>query len=438
MSHFESDDLVKLVSRLSISRTPSDIAFSWLEMKGKYPELSGVIHLDDYDKDVLPCSISKYTKEPNNYLTPYFKSENLYFIDDEMLKCIFLNGTNDFLIDYTVMFDTNMASYIKKLVRGESVGEVQNKLLTLIDGLLRDQLNFDFLFYLVENIKVIMITANFEARSKLEFWLSLDKAFRENLCCLHLFASINCEEYKRTLNPRYTVSFNRAAHNAMESAYDFYVNKKSELEAIMLMQRNLLLNLIGMIRIQEESNRNERNKMTSYLKFMHETIGLYMDREAIIAHKYFSSRSNLPILNQVHKNCNTKRLLKKLDNIAWDMAVPRIMEKLIPLGMGSEGHYFVPMFLSFDKNLRKMLKMHPIKGTVYNRDTGDIVTLPDTNSSDYFSANNLGKEINWICSNEQRNERKQRSLHTRSSTHQQIIIEYRKLLNVLKKQPAKH
>lgn len=50
--------------------------------------------------------------------------------------------------------------------------------------------------------------------------------------------------------------------------------------------------------------------MKSYLQFMHETIGVYMDREAVIAHKYFLSRENLPILNEVQKHCDTKRLLK--------------------------------------------------------------------------------------------------------------------------------
>lgn len=432
MELFEQEEFYECATRFSVAESPLDVATSWLALKGKFQELSGVIHLDDYDRVVLPECIRKYTKEPFDYLVPYFKSERLYFIDDDMLEAIFHKGKVYFPIDYTVMFDTNIASYINRLVRGESIGNVQGEFLRLVDELLRDDLNFDFLFYLVENIKTIMKKADFASKSKLGFWLSLDKSFRENLCSLHLFASIDCQEYKKTLNPKFTVSHRQAVRNAINAAYGFYFENKHTLDDFMLLQRNLLLNLIGMVRVQEESNKNERNKMKVYLQFMHESVGMYMDREAIIAHKYFSSRNNLPILKEVHKRCETHKLLKKLDNIAWDMAAPRIMEQLIPLGMGSDGHYFVPMFLSFDKNLKKMLKMHPIKGAIYNRDTSDIVPFPDVNSGEYFTENKLEKEINWICGEELKLERRKRPRHTRGTVHKSIIKEYRKLLVALK------
>ncbi|QXX08354.1 hypothetical protein KW548_22215 [Vibrio neptunius] len=114
------------------------------------------------------------------------------------------------------------------------------------------------------------------------------------------------------------------------------------------------------------------------------------------------------------------------------MAAPRIMEQLIPLGMGSDGHYFVPMFLSFDKNLKKMLKMHPIKGAIYNRDTSDIIPFPDVSSGEYFAEKKLEKEINWICSEELKLERRRRPRHTRGTLHKSIINEYKKLLVALK------
>ena len=396
MEAFEQKEFYECATRFSIANNPKDVLESWSKLQGKFSELSGVTHLDDYDRVVLPSSIRKYTKEPFDYLVPYFKSESLYFIDDQMLKTISQEVTTYFPIDYTLMFDTNMASYINKLVHGKSIGTVQEKLLKLVDELLRDDLNFDFLFYLVENMKTVILKANFNSKTKIEFWLSLDRDFRENLCSLHLFSSIDCKEYKRTLNPKYTISYRQAVYNAIDLAYSFYFERKLAIDKHILLQRNLLLNLIGMIRIQEESNKKDRNKMKSYLQFMHETIGVYMDREAVIAHKYFLSRENLPILNEVQKHCDTKRLLKKLDNIAWDMVSPRIMEKLIPSKLGSQSQCFVPMFLSFDRNLRAMLKMYPIKGAIFNRKTGGIISFPDINSGEYFKENKLEKEINWI------------------------------------------
>lgn len=113
------------------------------------------------------------------------------------------------------------------------------------------------------------------------------------------------------------------------------------------------------------------------------------------------------------------------------MVSPRIMEKLIPSKLGSQSQCFVPMFLSFDRNLRAMLKMYPIKGAIFNRKTGGIISFPDINSGEYFKENKLEKEINWIYSDNLRLERKSRSLHTRKTIHESITNEYRNLILVL-------
>ncbi|ELH0894229.1 hypothetical protein Q9887_001098 [Vibrio fluvialis] len=431
MEVYEREEFIECATHFSEAKTPYDVAKSWALLQGKFPELSGITHLDNYDRTVLPPCIKKYTRKPLDYITPYFVSNSLYFIDDEMIRNIFQKETNHFPIDYTVMFDTNMASYINRLVRGEPVGEVQEKLLKLVDELLRDDLNYDFLFYLVENIKTVLPKADFEAPSKLKFWLSLNRDFRDNLCSLHLFASIDSKGYKKTLNPRLTISYRQAVRNAIDSAYDFYFVKRKSIDEYMLLQRVLLLNLIGMVRIQEESNKKERNKMKVYLEFLHNTVGMYIDREAIVAHKYFISRDNLPILRKVHKGCEVKGLIRQLDNIAWDMVAPRIMEKLIYSGFGSEGQYFIPMFLSFDNALKKMLNMHPIKSAIYNRKTGYVISFPVQSSQEYFKEHNLDRDLDWICSDALKEERKLRGSHSRRSAFKAIFKEYKALIKVL-------
>jgi hypothetical protein len=93
--------------------------------------------------------------------------------------------------------------------------------------------------------------------------------------------------------------------------------------------------------------------MDEYFKYVNKVVGAYFDREAIIAHKYFNDRKSLAILEKIKKGSSKVGLLKKLDNIAWDMAAPRFMEKLILAG--GEGRYFIPMFLTFDAGLRELL-----------------------------------------------------------------------------------
>ncbi|PWF65546.1 hypothetical protein CBX98_25600, partial [Vibrio sp. T9] len=95
------------------------------------------------------------------------------------------------------MFDTNIATYIDAMVRGESLGHVHSKVVPLIDDLLRDDLNFDHLYYLVENVKTVHRQVKRFSSSPLLFWRSLHKDFRRNLVSLELFRSINTKDYKR-------------------------------------------------------------------------------------------------------------------------------------------------------------------------------------------------------------------------------------------------
>ena len=79
-----------------------------------------------------------------------------------------------------------------------------------------------------------------------------------------------------------------------------------------------------------------------------------------------------------------------------------------------------------------MLQLHPIKGVIYNRNNGDIISFPNINSGEYFEENKLGKDIHWICSDELKLERRARKRHTRLTLHRVITSEYRQLRKTLK------
>jgi len=103
------------------------------------------------------------------YLVPYFSSPNIYFLDDASLTDMLSLNEAKLKIDYSLMFDTNLASYINKLVRGESLGNIQGKVISLIDSVLQDDLNSDHLFYMLENTKNVFPLLNSNSRSKTRF-----------------------------------------------------------------------------------------------------------------------------------------------------------------------------------------------------------------------------------------------------------------------------
>lgn len=434
MDLFRDQEVQRCASLLSEAKTPHDAVHAWLSLQAKYPELVGIVCLDSYRRRALPQSVKKYTKHPYNYMVPYFETENIYFLDDDLLGTMFRGNEVTFGIDYTLMFDTNIASYINRLVRGECVGAVQNRIVSLVDELLHDDLNTDSLFYMVENVKHVINKIDEISTSKINFWRSLNRDFRKNLVSLQIFRSIDCEEYKRTSNPKALFTYREAARRAVEFAYDFYASKagREHILDFLILQRLILLQLIGMVKIQVSSRKNAKNKMREYFNFVHEVVGVYCDREAVIAHKYFMDRRNVRILDKFHKGMSTNGLLKKLDNIAWDMASPRFMEKLIvSLSQDGEGRYFIPLFLSFDEKLRDLLSLFPVKGAVFNKDDGSVVPLPKINSFEYFESHGCGSDLEHLFSDSKRVERKSKGKPDRASVHEYIKQEYRELRKIM-------
>lgn len=434
MEEFDLEEVQYCASMLSGAEDPSEAVRAWAMLQGKHPDLRGMVSFTSYKKRATPPAINKYTKAPMNYLMPYFMTEHIYFLDDELLVDMFNSNKVEFGIDYTLMFDSNIATYINRLVRGESLGSVQTKVVSLVDEILHDNLNFDHIFYMTENVKNVIGLLEYNSLSKLSFWRSLNKNFRNNMVSLQLFRSIDCEQYKRTSNPVPVFSYSNAARRAIDFCYDFYASKigREHILDFVLVQRIILLQLIGMITIQLSSNRSSKNKMSEYFEYVHNVVGAYFDRESVIAHKYFMNRQNVTMLKDIHKGDSKIRLLKRLDNIAWDMASPRFMEKMIAHGSdGGKGRYFIPMFLSFDSKLRDLLGLFPVKGAIYNKETGELIPLPKVNTMDYFTENGCKNQMEYLYSDSARNERKLRDRPSRKSIHEKIKCEYRKLRTVI-------
>ncbi|MBA4316578.1 MAG: hypothetical protein U1D41_14955 [Nitrosomonas sp.] len=434
MKAFEHQDVQLCAYLLSEAKTPDDALIAWSSMQAQYPDLVGIVCLDSYRRSALPPSVKKYTNNPLNYLVPYFESEHIYFLEDDLLRDMFSSNEVKFGVDYTLMLDTNIASYINKLVRGESLGGMQNKIIPLIDEILHDDLNFDTLFYMVENVKNVINLIGNEQSSTISFWRSLDKDFRSNLVSLQIFRSIDCKEYKRTSNPKPIFTYRNAARRAINFAYDFYASEigKEHILDFVLVQRLILLQLIGMVKIQLSSNRSARKKMADYFDYIHEVVGAYFDRESIIAHKYFLNRNSVGILNKIQKGMPISGLLKKLDNIAWDMAAPRFMEKLIiSMTEASDGRYFIPMFVSFDNKLRELLSLFPVKGAIFSKSEGELIPLPKINTMDYFQSHGCGDYLEHLFSDSVKTERMSRPKPTRLSVHSCIKREYRALREVI-------
>lgn len=353
MSAYNQEYFQDCASILSDSDSPNDVLKAWLSLKGMHPELSAITGLARYERELVPRKRIIDSPVYKKYLVHYFTKNNLYFISDEIIKDTIKKNEIKIPVDYTLAFDTNLSSYIKTIIQGGSLGKDQGEIIRLLDQLLVDDVNFDHLFYLTENTKQVYLKAHLLKKdaTPLEFWKKLNKKFRWNLVSLELFRSVDCKKYKTSPSgPESIFSFPVAVRNCVKYTYEFYATEHGKLrtEKTLRFQRTILLCLIAMYRIQFSSKKGAKKKIEEYFDFVQNTVGVYFDREAIIAHKYFTDRQSIPFLNQVNVGVMPKFFLKKIDNIAWDMAVPRFMEELI--NSGGEAEFMAPFFSVLTRN----------------------------------------------------------------------------------------
>ncbi|TNU29710.1 hypothetical protein FH490_05655 [Bacillus velezensis] len=401
--------LRKVIYFLSTAETPREVFLVWNKHKEhlKYFKLS--INLDNYDKDTFPVGLGELVNAVDQDFISYFQTGKLYYMDDELLNDMLFNGSISFPIDYSVMLDTNYASYIPRFLNNQGNSEFEKEsIYKTIDTLLKHKFHYDYNFYLVENYnKIIKDNGSFDASIKKH------RDMYENLVFLELFKSIDNDIYINKNIIEYQISKFEAIQRVDDIIYKLYKTRdgKSSLKKFLDMHQNLTLLLIGIIKIQFSSKKNAKNKMIKLLEYVQNKVGIYYEREMVIALKYFKNPKSVGIFNKINKGGNQKKLLEKIENTAWDFMAPRVMEYFSNLN--SEGRYFIPFFLSHDKNLRELLTLFEIKGVLQDIRTGQLIPFTKISSAELFK--NEGVEIDL-------------SFYSQESTNKRRLI-YEKNIN---------
>lgn len=417
-------DVKKIIEGFANAENPHELLQFSLENVNLLGDLKSIIALDEYDRAINPHNMNEMVDKHNNYIVPYFSSHKLYFIDYNILRMMISNEVHDVNIDFSVMFDSNFASYIHKFVRKIPMKSVSNDFDVLIGDMIRNGINFDYMFYIFENYKNIRLLE--DPCNSEEY-----KAIVENLKSLELFKSIDIEGYKKNGHVKYQISEKQANDLAVQFAHDFYFHNhsRSYLEKLFNMKNMILLALIGIVRIKYQDKGGADNKMKDYFEFVHENIGINLERETLLAYEYFKNSKEVIIFKKIYRGMDTSNLVGLLDNIAWDFMVPRIMENAMTY-MG-EGDYILPYFLSFDKGLIRMLKLFEIKGILIDKERLKCYPFMEKGYADTFNNEKLIKILQSQFSVEKAEARKDKCDNTKMNFTERFDCELEKLTKTL-------
>jgi len=304
----------------------------------------------------------------------------------------------------------------------------------VINDILDHDLNFDPSFYFIENIKkaypIALRIKDEGTNSPQVFWESLDKDFRHNIISLELFLGVDCNHYQKTRELKFDISIEEAVRKSVGFTYWFYASAEGQelISDFLFRQKAILLQLLAILRVQFSSSRGARNKIKEFLEFVQEK-WVYSDRETIVAHKYFKDRKMIPLLGKINRGGVQRRLMEKIDNLAWDMAAPQSMERMAVLQ--EAGDYMVPFFLTFDQKLRELIRCYPVKAVIIDRRSGGVLSIPELSTREYFDKEGCGDIVTSFFSEEKRRERFSREVPTLEILSDMINCEYRELRAIL-------
>lgn len=411
---------------LSKSKTPQDIIDMWDPIAASKDNLRAIIALENYTNDIIPKTLEEKVFLQDNDFLSYFQTSNLYFIDNRILADFLITKQDaSILIDYTLMFDTQYATYIHNFINGQT-NKFNNDVWNSIDILLRNDFNYDYSFYLIENSKQINLNIPFNINDFKNSHLSIF----ENIISLELFKSIDHELYKQEGKVHYTISKTEAEVRATKIIIDIFGSKLggNVLQNISFMHKQMTLFLIGVLKIHFSSKKNAQKKLVDLFSFMHNSVGIYFDRESIIAYKYFKKASAFKIFNKIQKN--REIALETIENISWDFMAPRIMEAYTRIQTNQS--FFIPFILTHDIGLKELITSFDVKGIIIGGSYGTI-TLPAINTQEYFQGEQCNIDTKFYFSDESLSYRKNLVKENEKSINQKINDEYNSLIDVLLK-----
>jgi hypothetical protein len=427
-SRFHKPEIIRFASLLSVARKPSDLSMAEAVLGRDSYGIDAMVSFPFYEAGSYFPSFTIPSTLQREYIVPYLCHPYVYFINHEPLIRPSLR------IDYTVTFDTNFASYINRFVRGESLKEQQDEFMHVINDVLDHDLNFDSSFYFVENIKkahpIALRIKGHGPDSPQMFWELLDEGFRHNIVSLELFRGVDCGHYRKTRELKFDVNIVEAVRKSVGFTHWFYASTEGQqlISDFFFTQKVILLQLLGILRVQFSSSRGARNKIKEFLELVQEKL-VYSDRETIVAHKYFKDRKMLPLLEKVNRGGVQRRLMEKIDNLAWDMTAPWWMERMAAFQDG--GDYTVPFFLTFDQKLRQLIKCYPVKAVIIDRRSGGVLSIPELNTREYFVKEGCKDVITSFFSEENQRQRFSREVPTLEILSDMVNCEYRELRAIL-------
>ncbi|MCM0756130.1 hypothetical protein M7784_12880 [Desulfovibrio aminophilus] len=293
-------------------------------------------------------------------LIKFYYGNGLLFFSDQIYDSIINNKNAEICIDYSFIFDSNVAIQLKNFMFGNIPSPI-NRFFELINYIKLHKINCDIIFFILEYMQYAM-------NPKKPLIYDTIFAFKQ-------FDQLKCTEitsdFKQLL---IRIDKNIAAQNANLALNIF--NRDHNIQLLLHYHSISYMLLLKTIIIQKNSPANHINKLSELINYCITKTGRFLKTEMYFAWKIFKFWKKHKYLQQiVNINSDQKATnrIKMIRRTSWDLFSIRFQE--IYSTTNGIGHFFIPFFVSFENKLINFSKKCPVKCLIVDDKTGMANTI---------------------------------------------------------------
>ena len=285
------------------------------------------------------------------HLRSAFAHNNLWFLRHETISRTLEEGVIRLPIDYTIAFDSNVASYLRAWMKGSSapvISMLQKVLLQLNEG----RFNWDLIPFLLE-------------RSE-DFLAGRDSSqIYETALASEWLGCFNLEQFKKTGVVRPTLTQAEIEQKARQALADWrQLLEKGQMDAIRHRHNLFHASVAKMVLLQLASPRpsSASGKLEQFLVFADSELQCMSQLCASAALEFFTLGGGFAPMAKLANPAPDLRARAR--NVAWDFLQLQWRQEFAG-NHGRNGAFHIPLFLTFDRGLAKLADVFPQRSCLY-------------------------------------------------------------------------
>ncbi len=285
------------------------------------------------------------------HLRSAFAHDNLWFLSHETISRTLAEGAVYLPIDYSIAFDSNVASYLRAWMKGSSapvVPMLQKVLLQLNQG----RFNWDLIPFLLERSEAIL-----SGRDSTEIY--------ETALASEWLGCSDLQEFKATGTIGPTLSQAQIEQKARKAIDDWrHLLKNGQMDTIRHFHNLFHASIAKMVLLQLASPRpsSAATKLEQFLLFADSELQCMSQLCASAALEFFSlSGSFAPMAKLANP---APDLRARARNVAWDFLQLQWRQEFAG-NHGRNGAFHIPLFLTFDHGLARLADIFPQRSCLY-------------------------------------------------------------------------